>query len=65
MKRKERTWQVDVAGERLFVLAKTAGCAARRAFREAIKRAFIDNTPPTSPDGGWKGVAIECIPVAE
>jgi len=68
-------WQVDVAGERVVVIARTAGAAARLAFRQLIRtprghrRRYgrhvaqrtgpLGRQPRTLADGGWENTTVE------
>ena len=68
-KRKRIWWRVEIDGVRtgVAVMAYTAGAAARKAFRQLIKRHKNDhrplkNQPQTDGEGGWKGTRIMPIP---
>jgi hypothetical protein len=56
-------FRVTVAGAgSSAVPARTAGAAARKAFRRLIADKAMQRQPPTSPEGGFKGVSIEVRP---
>lgn len=76
MKRRPNVfWQVTVAGQVVVVLAKTAGAAARRAFRELIRTpkrnhgqwrhhrptAPLKRQPASELGGTWEDTRIEVV----
>jgi len=42
------------------IVAKTAGAAARIAFRSLIRKGILKRQPKSSDDDGWEGVIISC-----
>jgi hypothetical protein len=58
MKRRLREFIVRIGNKSATFAARSAGNAARKAFRAAIKNEEIKRQPPTTEDGGWKDVSI-------
>lgn len=78
MKRRPNAfWKVTVDGHVVMVPARTAGAAARRAFRELIRTpkrnqgqfrrhrptAPLDRQPETELGGTWQDTSIELVSV--
>lgn len=74
MKRKNRLWEVKVQGITTGVVAKTAGAAARRAFRQLIQtprdhfshrhwrpHAPLQRQPASELDGNFEGTNIRLV----
>ena len=56
-------WKVMFGRWTYLIVARTAGGAARKAFRSAIRDGKMKRQPPTDCNtGGWKGVWIGHAP---